>query len=390
MSLDTTLLCTVRQKTSLKDKFLGLVSIPLSTFTISSKPVTHWYKLGAKAGKTSSKLRGELLLSIKFLSNWVAEEPDIIDFSFGSEKDQEIKKQKKLRTKSVKFSSSSSPLGFRRRGMLKRTKSEMRQRGGSDASADSTNSSGSSGAVGETDGKKKEKSKFRLSIKKKARSPVLEECSDEFMSLSLPLRTESSTSSVSSPSQTLSPLQGEGERDMFDGTGPPSEPLSRSLDSKSVPNGHSTTDVGEGGGGEGREMGGKDGEKQTPKTERMVCSMYVRMCVYTLENAPTLYIYNKLHCMYFMKLLLSHTHSATNCLTHSLTHLTTYPLTHSYHSHTYHKLTLAHSLPPSLSLSLSLPPYLSPSLPPVTSTEAAQLQKEEAMEYAHIACQPPG
>ena len=270
MSLDTTILCFVRQKTSLKDKFLGLVSIPLSTFTISSKPVTHWYKLGAKAGKTSSKLRGELLLSIKFLSNWVAEERETVDFTFGSEGEEaENKKNGKLKaTRSVKFSS--SPFGGRRKSMLKRTKSEAKPRSSSsDAGAGST--------TRETDGKgdkgaKKEKSKFRLSIKKKSRSPVLEECSDEFMSLSLPGKTESPLRSLSPPAHLQSLLQ-RGGGDVFEQRTGDSEYLSRSLDRKHLSNGHRVGGEGRGGKeGEGAAEG-EDIENQPPAEEKMVYSI---------------------------------------------------------------------------------------------------------------------
>lgn len=268
MSLDTTILCFVRQKTSLKDKFLGLVSIPLSTFTISSKPVTHWYKLGAKAGKTSSKLRGELLLSIKFLSNWVAEERETVDFTFGSEGGEaENKKNGKLKaTRSVKFSL--SPFGGRRKSMLKRTKSEAKPRSSSDAGGGST--------ARETDGKgdkgaKKEKSKFRLSIKKKPRSPVLEECSDEFMSLSLPGKTESPLRSLSPPAHLQSLLQ----RGVFEQKTGDSEYLSRSLDRKHLSNGHRVGGEGQGGKeGEGAAEG-EDRENQPPAEEKMVYSIII-------------------------------------------------------------------------------------------------------------------
>ena len=265
MSLGTTLLFCVRQKTSLKDKFLGLVSIPLGTFTISSKPVTHWYKLGARAGKTSSKLRGELLLSIKFLSHWVAEETEVVDFSFGPPPEScetENKKKPKLRgAKSVKISS--SPFGIRRKSMLKRTKSEAKPRSSSDAGAESTTGGREAEGKRERAGKK-DKSIFRLSIKKKTRSPVLEECSDEFMSLSLPVKTESPLADLSPPFHLKSLLQ-EGKGDVFGGK--PTEYLSRSLDrSKCLPNGHGVGVVG-GGGERGKE---EEDRENHPPGEKMV------------------------------------------------------------------------------------------------------------------------
>ena len=155
--------------------------------------------------------------------------------------------------------------------MLKRTKSEVKPRAGSDTSSDSVTGGGGGGEAGEKGGRKK----FRLSIKKRTRSPVLEECTDEFMSLSLPGKTESPVSSASSPSQ--SPLQQlSGEGDVFDGRTPtPSESLSRSLDSKRLPNGHSVAPGVCGGGNSGGEGGveedeGKSGN-QEPAAEKMVC-----------------------------------------------------------------------------------------------------------------------
>ena len=190
----------------------------------------------------------------------------MVDFSFGSSLargETENKKNRKLRSsKSVKFSS--SPLGIRRKSMLKRTKSEAKPRS-SDAGAESTTRGRETEGKGERAGKK-DKSIFRLSIKKKTRSPVLEECSDEFMSLSLPVTTESPLADLSPPSQLQSLLQG-GEGDVFGGK--TTEYLSRSLDrSKHLPNGHGAGVVGGGGGGErGRE---EENRENQPPGEKMV------------------------------------------------------------------------------------------------------------------------
>ena len=165
--------------------------------------------------------------------------------------------------------------------MLKRTKSEAKPRSSSSSEAGAESTTGGSGAAVEggkgagEKGAKKEKSKFRLSIKKKTtRSPVLEECSDEFVSLSLPAgKTESSPlADLSPPSQFQCLLQsggdGEGgEGDVFEGR---TEYLSRSLDRKRLPNGHGAGVVagGEGGG----ERGGEEEEdrgNQSP-AEKMV------------------------------------------------------------------------------------------------------------------------
>ena len=161
----------------------------------------------------------------------------MVDFSFGPPPEScetENKKKPKLRgAKSVKFSS--SPFGIRRKSMLKRTKSEAKPRSSSDAGAESTTGGREAEGKRERAGKK-DKSIFRLSIKKKTRSPVLEECSDEFMSLSLPVKTESPLADLSPPFHLKSLLQ-EGKGDVFGGK--PTEYLSRSLDrSKRLPNGH--------------------------------------------------------------------------------------------------------------------------------------------------------
>ena len=259
----------MRQKTSLKDKFLGLVTIPLSGFTISSKSVTHWYKLGPKPGKTSSKLRGELLLSVKFLSNWVAKEPEALDFVFGSKDKNKLNKVK----------STKASLAFHRKSMLKRTKSETKAEG-------ATVASGNEGEGEKSSKTKKEKSGlFRLSIKKKTRSPALEACDDEFTSLSLPNKMDSPTSppSVNQPREAR-------EGDIFDGKASLPEHLSRSLDPKYLPNGRlpppGTVQGVEGGEGEEGGRGGMAGSTVTDvkeaQTEKMV-SVY-------LANGPSLFI----------------------------------------------------------------------------------------------------
>ena len=71
MRLDSTLHITVRQKSKIKsDDILGYVLIPLNNLTVSTRPIKNWYKLGARPGKVSTKLRGDLLLTISFASKW--------------------------------------------------------------------------------------------------------------------------------------------------------------------------------------------------------------------------------------------------------------------------------------------------------------------------------
>ena len=243
----------MRQKTSIKDKFLGLVKIPLSTFTISSKPVTHWYKLGAKPGKTNNKLRGELLLTIKFLSNWVAEEPELLDFVVSGSKGHHNK------LKEFEFAKP-SPLAFHRKSLLKRTRSEVTPRSSDMSEMEGEKTSDSSKS-------KKEKSGlFRLSLRKKTRSPVLDACDNEF-TLSHPSKVDSPSSSLPPSFPHHSPQKDGGE--VSDGTFPASESLSRTLDPQYLPNGHPQTNTVEGG---GDEAGEGEGERE-PHTEKMVSKL---------------------------------------------------------------------------------------------------------------------
>ena len=70
MSLVSTLHVQVRQKGRFGDKYLGYFPLCPGNFKVSPNSVTNWYKLGAKPGKSSSKLRGDLKLSFQFLSKW--------------------------------------------------------------------------------------------------------------------------------------------------------------------------------------------------------------------------------------------------------------------------------------------------------------------------------
>ena len=70
MSLVTTIHIQVRQRGRFGDKYLGYLPISPGNFKVSPNTVTHWYKLGPKPGKSSSKLRGDLQISFQFLSKW--------------------------------------------------------------------------------------------------------------------------------------------------------------------------------------------------------------------------------------------------------------------------------------------------------------------------------
>ena len=181
---------------------------------------------------------------------------DFIDRSYGD----------KLKAKKIsgeKSSSSSSPLSLHKKNMLTRTKSlDAKKRS-------SGMTSGGNQAEGER-GTKTKKEKFRLSLRKKTKSPVLEACDDEFTSLSVPGKTSQPISAPSSSDQN-SP---QGEGDIFDGG---VEHLSRSLDPRYLPNGRSRSSTAEGEGVEeerGEEGGVESGSPvknngQTP-TEKMV------------------------------------------------------------------------------------------------------------------------
>ncbi|XP_008554235.1 rab11 family-interacting protein 2 [Microplitis demolitor] len=49
------------------DEFLGMVSVPLSSFDVYERPRNRWYSLGSKPGKENTKERGELEVKIGFI-----------------------------------------------------------------------------------------------------------------------------------------------------------------------------------------------------------------------------------------------------------------------------------------------------------------------------------
>ena len=85
MRLDSTLRITVRQKSKIKsDDILGYVLIPLNNLTVSTRPIKNWYKLGARPSKVSTKIRGDLLLTLSFASKWNST-PEIMNGEEGFE-----------------------------------------------------------------------------------------------------------------------------------------------------------------------------------------------------------------------------------------------------------------------------------------------------------------
>ncbi|CAD6222991.1 GSCOCG00005339001-RA-CDS [Cotesia congregata] len=49
------------------DEFLGMVTVPLSSFDVYERPRNRWYSLGSKPGKENTKERGELEVKIGFI-----------------------------------------------------------------------------------------------------------------------------------------------------------------------------------------------------------------------------------------------------------------------------------------------------------------------------------
>ena len=176
MSLDTTVHLTIRQKGRLSDDFIGYIAIPLGGFSLNSKQVTHWYKLGSKPGKANVKLRGDLLVTIKLLSNW------------------------------IQFADTYTPVSGTTRKIFPVTGKAMLKRSKSDAKIKPPDSPGlSNGALAEktnhNPSKMKEKmSAFRRSFRKKTKSPIFQECDEDFTSFSPPtqFRARSHTIDASS------------------------------------------------------------------------------------------------------------------------------------------------------------------------------------------------
>ena len=151
MSLDSSLDIQVKQKGKFSEDYLGHIHIPLTNLNISRSSKRVWYKLHSKPGKISTKVRGDLLVSTQFLSNWNK------DSTFTSPIDAEI--------------------GFREgRIMLRRTKSEYKSKQKESPKQDRTKSRGM----------------FRLRSRNKQ---VFEECED----------FEVCVPAVHSPSSPLTP-----------------------------------------------------------------------------------------------------------------------------------------------------------------------------------------
>ena len=164
MSLDTTIHLTVRQKGRLGDQFIGHIPIPLRDFSITSKLITHWYKLGSRPGKIKNKLRGDLQISIRFMSKW--------SNSLGSSAQQQ---QGEFGSQSPSLSDGFGSKHPRR--MLTRSKSDMRLKV-RDVMA--TGLIDGKPATGQPKVKDRLTTAIRRSFRKKNKTPIFQECEDEF------------------------------------------------------------------------------------------------------------------------------------------------------------------------------------------------------------------
>lgn len=153
MSLVTTIHITVRQKGRFGDSYLGYFTINPGNFKISPNQVTHWYKLGPKPGKSSTKLRGDLQVSLKFLSEWSGQ----------------VKQSRGV---------GSAELVRAHKGMLKRSSSDLKIRSMRDIEV----AEGLLGRPNQSKSKKEILSSLRRSFRRKNKTQAFERCEDEFTS----------------------------------------------------------------------------------------------------------------------------------------------------------------------------------------------------------------
>ena len=186
MSLDTTINLTVRQKGKIGDQFIGYISIPLRNFSITPKLITHWYKLGSRPGKVKSKLRGDLQVSIKFLSNWSSTRGS------GNPYLEEIGREGlgEFGVRSSSLSNGINQSSPNSRRMLARSKSDMKIK-----VRDMIGTNFVDGKPASPKVKDRLATAIRRSFRKKNRAPVFQECDDDFTFTHTPpeMRKRSST-----------------------------------------------------------------------------------------------------------------------------------------------------------------------------------------------------
>lgn len=159
MSLTSVIHITVRQKGRFGDSYLGYIPINPGSFKINPNPTTHWYKLGCKPGKNSNKLRGDLQVTFQFLSKWSGQ--------------------------AKRGSDSKSGRGHHHhhRGMLQRSSSDLKLGGGGLGHAGSDEIL-NGGRSSQPRAKKEILASLRRSFRRKNKSPVFQNCDDDFASFS--------------------------------------------------------------------------------------------------------------------------------------------------------------------------------------------------------------
>ncbi len=156
MSLASVVHITVRQKGRFGDSYLGYVAIDPGCFKIDPSPSTHWYKLGCKPGKTGTKLRGDLQVTFQFLSKWL--------------------------DKSKRGNANIGIPALGAGGMLQRSSSDAKL--GPMGRAGSEEIIVGGGRLNQSKSKKEILASLRRSFRRKNKSPVFQNCDEDFASFS--------------------------------------------------------------------------------------------------------------------------------------------------------------------------------------------------------------
>ena len=178
MSLQSILEVQVRQKSKFSDEYIGQILIPVTSL-VSKRLRKTWHKLVARPGKTSSKIRGDILIATCCLSKWDTKETET-DSLFDNIDIQEHSG-----------------------GMLRRTKSEYKSKSKGSPKND----------------KSKQKSVFDRLRKNKAN--VFEECEDFVVSVRTPNSPPTPVNCERKQLMTLSSTDLNGE---FIASSPPEMP----------------------------------------------------------------------------------------------------------------------------------------------------------------------
>ena len=163
MSLASTVHVTVRQKGRFGDSYIGYVPINPGSFKIDPGQVKHWHKLGAKPGKPSTKLRGDLQVTFQFLSKWSGSIVENVSIPGHVGMLRHSSSDLKIST-TMRHTNSDEALSTRRQSQSKTKRGEIL-------------------------------SSLRRSFRRKSKAPVIQTCNDDFASFS-------SHSSSSTPQNT--------------------------------------------------------------------------------------------------------------------------------------------------------------------------------------------